>query len=389
MQNANENYKNLAVYNALVERTKYNWDNCNSLSEYLMQSYHDYHKHVLSLEGYVKLQVIEKQGISIELHAKIIEVVMYYLQGKPHTAYNLMSELLDLIKDILVQKSSRLDSSRGKFIFRARVQQEGGMPFTSREDMFHIPFEKRHLVSGQRFSIHGVPSVYLGESIYDCYLELGKPDLDRFWVSLFFVPLDNNSQKNTLIDLTFANQKHDISLLIHQVKNNIEEYISVLDKLVDDILLWPLIMACSIVCKFPNAPFKQEYIVPQILFHLCNDITGFSGVKYYSTKLDGINRKNLQRAMINYALPAQFMDTSGYCSYLANRLSLTKPITIKSASDIEIESRYGYTTCGLPIIRDMCENLKNDDVILALDRMTMYFNQLLHNNLDELTQLEK
>ena len=155
-----------------MEQTRYNWDNHESLPEYLLHSYQNYNNHILSLDGYVKMQIMQKQSIAIELHAKICEVVMNYLRGKPHIAYSLMKESFELIKDILLRKSEKLigrtHSANGKFIFRARVQREGDAPPTIRKDMFHIPFEKRHLVSGQRFSIHGVPSVYLGESIYDC-----------------------------------------------------------------------------------------------------------------------------------------------------------------------------------------------------------------------------
>ena len=392
MDNYEEDYKSLAVYDRLVERTRYNWEDYHSLPEYFLHSFNNYQKHVQALVGYVRLKVMEQKHISVELHAKIFEVVMNYLQGKPYVAYNLMSESFDLVKDILLRKSEKLIKSpgmkKGKFIFKARVQQVGDASPALRKDMFHIPFEKRHLVSGQRFSIHGVPSVYLGESIYDCYLELGKPDIDRFWVSLFFVPLGSDSKSCSIIDLTFANNQHLLSLLIHQTKKEDVAYFNALDSLVDDILLWPLIMACSIVCKYPTAPFKQEYIVPQILLHLCNDVTGFNGVRYYSTKLDGVNRKKLQSVMVNYALPAQNIKTSGYCQYLASRLSLTKPISRKCISDIPIESKYGYTKTGLPIISGRDENLSNDKNILALDTMTMHFDKLLQNNLGEVAQIE-
>ena len=174
------------------------------------------------------------------------------------------------------------------------------------------------------------------------------------------------------------------------VKNDEEQYLEALDELVDDILLWPLIMACSIVCRFPDAPFKQEYIIPQMLYELCSSVTGFHGVRYYSTKLDVNNRKQLESAMINYALPAQDVKVSGYCPYLSNLIQLTKPITAENCGNIKIESKYkGYTSFGLPIISEKCGHLKNDNIVLALDKMTVYFDNLITKSPNELSTIEK
>jgi len=136
-------------------------------------------------------------------------------------------------------------------------------------------------------------------------------------------------------------------------------------------------MSCSIVCRYPEAPFKQEYIVPQMLYQLCRSNSSFNGVKFYSTKLDGLDRNKLQSAMINYALPAQDIRASGYCSVLAGQICLTEPIKAENCCDNKIESNFGFTESGLPIISAKCDVLKDDETVLALDRMTMYFDKLM------------
>ena len=186
-------------------------------------------------------------------------------------------------------------------------------------------------------------------------------------------------QQIKLVDLTFANRQLVISLLLNETMKNREKYVAAENDLVNDILLWPLIMACSIVCRFPEAPFKQEYIVPQMLYQLCNADNSYHGVKYHSTRLDGLERNKLQSAMVNYALPAQDIRSAGYCPILANQLCLTEPITAEECRDMKIESFYGHTTNGLPIISDKCDNFKNDETVLALDRMTMYFEKIMKN----------
>lgn len=46
-----------------------------------------------------------------------------------------------------------------------------------KDEMFHIPYEKRNLVGNQRFSLSGLPCLYLGGSSYICWEELGRKDL--------------------------------------------------------------------------------------------------------------------------------------------------------------------------------------------------------------------
>ena len=147
---------------------------------------------------------------------------------------------------------------------------------------------------------------------------------------------------------------------------------------IDDFILWPLIMACSIVCNRPNAQFKQEYIIPQMLYQLCVENTDYWGIRYHSTKLTNHSRKTMQSVMINYAFPAQDMKRFGYCPTLGSKFSLTKPITANMCDDIPIvpKARY-FTDAGLPLLSVRSDELNKDGTILTFDRMTMYFNRII------------
>jgi len=383
MDKSNENIRNIQIYNQLVEKASYRWDDYSSVLDYLVDRLDNYKNHIMALDGYVQSKVLENKEILVGLNPKIIDVMIQYLKGKIPAAYDSMKEAFEFIENILIRKSKKSEEEsilREKFVFKARELRDGEQPLQSRSDMFHIPFDKRHLVASQRFSISGVPSIYLGESIYDCYEELLKPNLENFWVSLFhFSPSSDSSKGIKLVDLTFANQKHLFPILWNQEKKNDEAYVAAVDELVNDILLYPLIMACSIVCKFPNASFKQEYVVPQMLYQLCSVSNSFNGVKFYSTKLDGMNRKKMQNVMINYALPAQNIRAVGHCPILTSWLSLTDPISAEICGDIKIKAdpALGRTTMGLPIISMKCAELKDDKTVLALDKMTMYFEKIL------------
>jgi len=375
MRDTDEDFTSLTIYNLLVEKTIYRWDGYSSIIDYLKNQFSSYHKHVMALKGYAQRKVLENHEISVSIQQRIFETVFHYLRGEIPAAYDSMKMAFELTHEILIRKSVNGALSRGHFVFKARVKKDNAPQQILRKDMFHIPFEKRHLVADQRFSAHGIPSVYLGESIYDCYLELGKPNLDNFLVSLFHIPPEVK-----LIDLTFSNHKHDLWLLLHQTNKDNAKYFATLDKLVDDFLLWPLIMACSIVCRYPEAPFKQEYIVPQMLYQLCNTDTGFNGIKYYSTKIPERDRSKLQNVMINYALPAQDIKNAGYCPFLSGRLCLTDPINHTICKDQEVQSSNGYTSIGFPIMNGRLGDTGNENFIVSLDRMSMYFTNALMDN---------
>ena len=377
--------KNVKLYNSLVNTSNFEWINPISDLHFMKLNFLYHNSSISLLDGYVKEQVLKKQNTIDTLTSNLLHTISYYLSGKLPLAYETMKVAFDSVKDILTRKSEIRFSTGFEFGFRARVPNQGESPLTSKKDMFHVPLTKRHQVSDQRYSIRGLPSIYLGRSIYTCYLELGKPALDDFFVSFFcFSQNKENVLKSPhirLIDLTATNTNHGGSLLSHFFKKDEIGYIAALDRLVDDIILWPLIMSCSIIGKYPGTSphFRAEYIVPQMLYQLCSENDEFTGVVYDSTKLTESNKDHLKNAMFNYALPIQDAMSPVYCPILAGQLSLTAPITAEMCNDLQINARYGHTSNWLPIISTRCDSLKNDTTILALDKMTMYFEELLLN----------
>lgn len=387
MERFKADQKNVAIYNSLVSKTRYQWDEYDMVLDYLKDTFDNYLKNIQLLDGYVQSQVLKNKDITFCLYAKIIETVAYYMRGKVHLAYDSMKEAFESVKGILVSKSANRYTPSLEFGFKARVVKQGESPPTSRNDMFHIPFEKRHLVQDNRYSIHGIPSIYLGCSIYDCYCELGAPSLEDMWVSFFCFSQNDqdvlDSEHIKLVDLTYSHGGHKVELMLKSVQKDDAEYISELNKLVDDIILWPLIMSCSIVCRYPSASFKQEYIVPQMLYELCSENNEFTGIRYYSTKLANGDRNKLHSAMINYALPAQNIKRTGFCPELSNQLILTEPVNIENCRGTEVHSNFGFTKNGFPIIGDKLGRTKVSDLISAMDQMTMYFDNLVTSSMHD------
>jgi len=258
-------------------------------------------------------------GIKSELpniktsNKQILKIISSYLLGNSGSAYEILEELLEdefYQKRItqLVEKNSSFSNSESKLI-RIRDSQD---QLNIREEMFHIPFSKRHLVANQRFSIAGLPCLYLGSSIYVCWLELGRQDFGKLWITGY------QSQNN----FKLLNLAYDLNIIMNQYENN--EIDSEL--FINYFLLWPFVMACSFQVKYPGAQFHEEYIIPSLLLQWITfrnkDIVG---LKYLSTKLENYDNPSFG---INYVFPPiEITDEYDFCPKLRERFKLTNPLS--------------------------------------------------------------
>lgn len=184
--------------------------------------------------------------------------------------------------------------------FRARTSDH--FTIFSQTEMLHIPFDKRHLVGNERFSITGFPCLYLASSSYCCWLEIGTPADHQFNVSPFRV--DGNLK---ILNLAFNYQ--DVSVIVEhsQSKAILEEVFK----------LWLLSIATSITCQQRGRNFKTEYIFSQLIMISCKK-AGLDGVSYYSKKVK--NDVFCNRVCVNVALFATY-DGEDYISKICNKIS--------------------------------------------------------------------
>lgn len=185
-------------------------------------------------------------------------------------------------------------------------------------EMFHVPFEKRHLVSSQRYSIPGYPALYLGGDFFTSWCELDKPELIGVSYAAF----------------KFKEHLKFLDLGLPYVKNpNLWEKYSL-------CAMYPILIACMVRVKYPNAAFKPEYIMPQLMMKLVRDHGKyFQGIVYMSNKLP--MRSNLY-SMASRNLVVCVYNTlceSGYDKDLANKMMMTN---ILSFSRKQINSAIYY-----------------------------------------------
>lgn len=259
-----------------------------------------------------------------DMSNKIINIVKLYLSGNAEEAYKKFSELLAENRsyiDNLIIKSEETN----KILYRVRWSEK---EITDKEDIFHIPFSKRHLVGTQRYSIAGVPCLYFGNTIYACWIEMGKPELNKLYISKFINAetvnvLDFAITFNTLIKVPTMEDQHP------------KEYTK--EKIESFLLLYPLIMACSFKKQEENAKFNIEYIIPNMMLHWISNNKGYiDGIRYFSTKM---KHERYDSIGINTVFPPKENKESmkGFCPKLKRTFKFTAPVSWSMINTFPLE----------------------------------------------------
>jgi hypothetical protein len=245
-----------------------------------------------------------------KLASGIRDSVDQYLKGFPHAAYDkLRRAILRLgtaLDPLLIQGGDDPAMRRYERLYRIRP---GKLSSFTRGDSFHVPFQLRHLVTTQRYSIPGLPSLYLSGSIWACWEELRRPDFDSLQISRFryHLPLK-------ILDFGFRpeyiGRLRGSTLLANEV-------------LVAYAICWPLLAACSVRVYAPGMPFVPEYIVPQLLLQWLRNQKHLDGLRYFSTRIE--QQHHDPWAAMNYVFPVQSQAPEGYCSVLQKKFFLTAP----------------------------------------------------------------
>lgn len=261
-------------------------------------------------------------AVSSKFYLMVIKALQCYCnEGNPHKTYNFLNESLITKSENPYHKPLiyylEFDNLHPVHYRLRKMQGEADFG-----DMFHVPFESRHIINTNRYSIPGYPTLYLSNSIYLAYKELGEPDYNDLYVSKFFHTRHYNPIE-TLLDLTNK-----------PLWDTVESKFKFLAR-------WILTMSCSIKVGFPTSPFKPEYILPQIIFQLVKNKIDIGsrkiiGVKYSSTKIVD-SREGFQGHFYNTAIPIHHSNKNGFCDVLAKQFCMTRPISFHKALEYSKE----------------------------------------------------
>lgn len=215
---------------------------------------------------------VEKITRSIELYYQGNLVDAQLLVNEMITEFGEVAPAVTDINGSIAFPGGGPDYSEVQF-FRARLS-ENVVEFSANE-MLHIPFNMRHVVKSERFSIPGLPCLYLGNSSYVCWVEMGCPADHRFNVAPVIL---DNSQKVLNLTVTISS----LYAFKEEVHNMSEEEA---DKHVIDLLRLMILTFCtSYKVTEGNRNFKSEYIMPQMIMLACKS-SNLDGITYYSKQI--------------------------------------------------------------------------------------------------------
>lgn len=295
----------------------------------------------------------------------LIEIIKSYLSGNIELAYNKFSELIGSNRHHIENLMLHINEEEEVF-YRVRYSEK---EISSKESIFHVPFDKRHLVSTMRYSIAGVPCLYLGNSIYDCWLEMDKPELNKLFISKF-----KNIERISIIDFAIT-----LNTLYKEPTIQDQRPIQYsFDKINSFLTIYPLILACSFKKQNENAKFNIEYILPNMLLQwISREKEHISGIRYFSTKM---HHKRYDSIGVNIVFPPKKNKDhmKGFCPYLKDLFSFTAPISWSMLNNFplrDIDDRI------IPRITNDTKILQSsDEVIDSHYKMTKFYQ--IEQNID-------
>lgn len=192
--------------------------------------------------------------------------------------YNLLLGRMNRLNQYLVEPYINyfdFEVVTDKIFYRMRDEKCGNEV----TDCSHVPFNLRKNIDSNRFSLQGLPCLYLADSKETADKELGSLNNERCrWVSEFVL-----KRPVYLFDLRFR------SLTSNQQMGDYD-YLKLL-------ITYPIRLLCSLKVKDDSDSFHEEYYIPQLLSHLIlvylkehpnvELYHGTEGILFDSTKNEG------------------------------------------------------------------------------------------------------
>lgn len=319
-------------------------------------------------------EVLNKHKENIDaLIASIEKSIELYYAGKISAAYEELKTFTDVFEGFNGCKRKMKDIADGheyKTLYRGRVAEE----ITALKEMFHRPFNQRPYIPTERFSIPGLPCLYLAGSVFTCWHEIGKPNFNDFYVSRF-------EADDTVTVLDLAMHPRDCKLGIYDS----ETY----------CIIWPLICACSFKVKEKDRGFRSEYIIPQLLMQIVINSNDVDGIRYLSSHQPKKTLGPSAPLYVNYAFPAPYETKKSYSTVLASKFKATSAICLHeynqlSPSNLWTVKHYGREKNKAYKLPDKYQNFDRRSCAIktCMDKYSEYADTTYFNIEELLYQFE-
>ena len=297
-----------------------------SFEQFIAEIFTNYQNNLRAIAGtdYLSNRVRQESTVATSLCVELRKCFEEYLLGHPPKAYATLAQVLGTVtpcfRAMYTKAIYNISNVAGPldYLYRARVDKRSAL---SPREVFHVPFEARHMVATYRYSIPGLPCLYLGGSAYVCWEEFSRPALDSLHLARF-----KPAAGCTLQLLDFGWRPAQMAALINsgQYRTQLSGPSDASDLVVAHAVCWPLLAACSIKVRHPGAHFKQEYVIPQLVLQWLTNETQIDGVRYFSTKASRYFPDPM--TVSNFAFPVRTTKASGYCDHLRSRFELGNPV---------------------------------------------------------------
>lgn len=275
------------------------------------------------IEGDYSESIIKRLDIIRKLNNNLTESAKNYYTGHISDAYKYFEEGLNLIKSFLdidnpiitvVYVDESKNQIRNESYFKARVSF--GKPL-SKEEMFIRPFQQREEIHTYRYSIPGLPCLYLSNNIYSTWNELNCPDINSIQVSRY-----------ELVNIKKLHFGKDISYYKYIIENKQDtKSIEFINEMQNYLTYFPLHALCNIKVHNNKGVFKPEYIFPQFLMQWISK-QRIDCIEYMSTQIDYSQfDSKMPHLFFNLAIPAQSTNHKGQCEILKSKLKLSESIS--------------------------------------------------------------
>lgn len=299
-------------------------DAATNFLDYLRGIYSAYLDEIAKLDAQDPITkcVTKHSNLGTPVCTMLLEAVEVYLQGFPHLAYEKVASAIATLGPHFKALYTVGDMQKNlRWCYRIQSADDETL---SRERLFHIPFQLRHKVATQRYSIPGLPSLYLGGSVYVCWEEYGRPPLDDIHIARF-----EAVDKLRIVNFGYHPERMAAMAADAFEKGKITS--SRIAFLVAQTISWPLLASCSLQVPDRKVAFKDEYIIPQIVLQWVRMQKDFDGIRYFSTHVDDLLRDPV--GQINYVFPVQKPIATGYCESLKAKFHVSMPFACRTFSN--------------------------------------------------------
>lgn len=193
----------------------------------------------------------------------------------------------------------------GYRFFRVRASDYESQDIQKNADeLFHISLSKRAYSNNERFSLAGFPSLYLSTMLPLAWQECDYPQKYYYSEYQYKYSFDEKTGEripdNELKFLMIYSPDEIVNWGLSVKYNNFDLW---LDVIMRYLKTYPLILACSFVNQSGKVPYKQEYIIPQMLMQwVQRNNSKIQGIEYF-TCVD-ISMRTSEWCAYNIVIPA-------------------------------------------------------------------------------------